>query len=96
MQKNSLSQSMFALSCFGLLAFSPVLMTGCAGKKTENAEKKETAFTMQVLEVNQLSALGTKTPDGQYLVVKTRLKNPGNKSLTLAPTEFVLQNITDK
>jgi hypothetical protein len=96
MKKNSLSQSLFALSCFGLFVFSPVLLTGCAGQKTENAEKKETAFTMQVVHIDQLGALEAKIPDGQYLVVKARLKNQGNKSLILAPTEFVLQNITDK
>ncbi len=96
MKKNYFSQSLFALSCFGLLVISPVLLTGCAGKKTENAEKKQTAFSMEVLQVDQLDALGKRIPDGQYVVVKAHLKNQVNKSLTLASREFVLQNITDK
>ncbi len=97
MQKNSLSQSLFALSCFGLLVFNPVLMSGCAmGKKTEKEGKKESAFIMEVLQVDQLDSLGKKIPDGQYLVVKAHMRNSGNKSLTLTPTDFVLQNITEK
>lgn len=96
MQKNSLSQSIFALSCFGLLVLSPFLLAGCVGKKSSKAEKKESALHMEVLQVDQLESLGKKIPDGQYLVVKTHMRNSGNKNLTLASKDFVLQNITEK
>ena len=33
-------------------------------------------------------------PDGQYLVARVSLKNPGNATIVLEPADFILENIT--
>lgn len=96
MRQSRFSKSLIALSCFGLLLGGSMALSGCLpGKKSENADQKESAVKMEVREVDQLSQMGNKTPDGQYIVARVSLKNTGNKNLTISARNFNLQNITD-
>lgn len=95
MRLSSLFQSLFTLSCFGLLAVGVVSLSGCAANQDAAQEKKEPVLQMQVFQVDQLSRLGDKISDGQYVVAKVGLKNLSNKTITFTPENFKLENITE-
>lgn len=96
MSQSRFSKSLIALSCFGLLLGGSMAMSGCLpGKKSEKADQKESTVKMEVRQLDQLSQMGNKIPDGQYLVARVSLKNTGNKSLNISARDFKLQNITE-
>jgi hypothetical protein len=51
---------------------------------------------MQVVQLDQLTKLGKKTADGQYLVAKMMIKNVSNQPVSLDPSSFALEFIADK
>jgi hypothetical protein len=81
----------------GLLLFS-TLISACGGGDEDAAKKLKAPpqLSVDVLQTDQTLSLGSKTPDGQYLILRTQIKNLGNKPLLLLPADFMLQNITDK
>jgi hypothetical protein len=88
------SRSLLTAGLFGLLLTAS--LSGCTGSSTNApAEKKEATLEMKVLQVDQLSKLGDKVPDGQYLVAKVAMKNMSNESIQANPTDFALENITE-
>ncbi len=91
---NSLSKSILTLSCLGLLLSGAVVLSGCGGSSAQKEAKKEAPLTMSVLQLDQLSKLDEKVPDGQYLVARVALKNNTNATIVIQPTDFALQNIT--
>lgn len=95
MPKRHIFQSILSISCVGLLASSGILLGGCMGSKSKVVEKKEPKIQMEVVQVDQLSALGDKEPDGQFLVARAHLKNLANKSILMQPGDFKLENITE-
>lgn len=97
-KKASIATPLLALSCVGLLALGMVSFTGCGGGESSTSKeegKKESLLKMSVVEVDQLSSLESKVPDGQYLVARVTMKNNSNETIVLDPTSFSLQNITD-
>jgi len=86
-----------SLGCLGILAGSLVTLSGCTGGGTDTQQeaKKEAPLTMAVQQVDQVSKLEDRVPDGQYLVTKLSLKNNTNTNIPLAPDDFSLQNITN-
>jgi hypothetical protein len=96
MRHSTFFKPLFALSCFGLLTVSGIVLSGCAGgNNVAEEEAKEEVVSMAVTQLDQWSRLDDKIPDGQYLVAKVKFKNLSNQTLVMAPSEFALQNITD-
>ena len=75
---------------------SVTALSGCGGGEEKAVEKKDPVLSLDILDVDQRASLGTKMPDGQYLILKTEMKNLSNKEVMIVPSEFELQNITDK
>ncbi len=98
MKQSGFSKSVLALGCLGLMFIGGGLLSGCGGggETTQKEEKKVAPMKMEVLQVDQLSSLGDKTPDGQYLVAKVTMKNMSNKTIDMDFPNFKLENITDK
>lgn len=95
MQKLHFSKSLLAISCVGLLFGISGLMSGCMGGKKAETDKKAPTMHMEVVQVDQLSSMGDKEPDGQFLVTKVTMKNLANTSFVMQPTDFKLENITE-
>lgn len=91
------SGALLTLSCFSLLAVGSIALSGCmgGGSAPSQEQKKEDPVTMQVIQLDELSSLGNKNADGQYLVAKVSIKNQSNQTIVLNPAEFSLQNITE-
>ncbi|HEY9687228.1 MAG TPA: hypothetical protein V6C52_09655 [Coleofasciculaceae cyanobacterium] len=86
-----------ALSCIGLLATGGLMLGGCAGGNTQQAaEQKDETLQMEVAEINQLTSIGDKTADGQFMIARILMKNNGNETVVLNPDDFKLENITEK
>ncbi len=80
--------------CLTLLS-GGLLLSGCGEEAPKEDAQKADAFQMQVSQVDQYTRLADKTADGQFLVIKTDIKNNGNETIVPTPDNFVLQNITD-
>lgn len=92
-----LMTGILALSCIGMLTAGGVMLSGCGGGTTAPKEEaKDTSIQMEVAEINQLTKLGDKAADGQYLITRVLMKNNSNETIILNPTDFMLENITDK
>lgn len=84
------------LGCLGFLVSGLVAFSGCGGgTNTQQEAKKEPSMTINVEQIDQVSSLDDKVPDGQYLVAKVALKNNTNASIVLDPSGFALENITE-
>jgi len=86
--------SFMALSVMAL--GSVTALSGCGGGEEKPVEKKDPILSMDILDLDQRANLGGKIPDGQYLILKTEMKNLSNKEVMVIPSDFQLQNITDK
>jgi hypothetical protein len=93
---SNLIKPVLALSCLGLLTMGMVSFTGCkgGGDSSQDEQKKVAPLTMSVAQIDQVSKLGEKVPDGQYVVARVSLKNNSNATIVLEPANFALQNIT--
>lgn len=82
-------------SSLGLLLVVSLFLSACSGNNAgTSAHKENTTLQIDVVQIDSLAKLGDKVPDGQYMVVKTTIKNLSNQSMTLNPTDFALENIT--
>lgn len=87
---------LLTLACFGFMIFGAASMTGCGQPAEEAAEEKQAPLKMEIVQVDQLSRLADKYPDGQYLVAKAVIQNLSNQTIVVNPEDFALENITDK
>lgn len=91
------SARLIATSCAGLLLMGTVsLLAGCGGGASQETKKEEAPVKMAISQIDQVLHIGDKIADGQYWVIRGSMENTSTKSLVLQPTEFFLQNITDK
>src|SRR4051794_23553596 len=89
-------KSILILSSLGLMLPGVVMLSGCGGPEASQQEvKKDPPVVMSVLQVDQLSRLDDKVPEGQYLVARVSMKNTTNATIVLDPNDFSLQNITE-
>src|SRR5688572_18729347 len=73
-----------------------VVLTGCGGQKEVGKEQEKPKLEMESLQVDQVSHIDIKIPDGQYLIVKVMMRNLELESRVLNPSDFTLRTITDK
>jgi len=84
-----------------LVVFIGLSLSGCSsegGLAMGGGEAKEEApppLEMTVSQVDQMTRLGRKTADGQYVVLRAVFANVSNAAITVTPESLVLQNITD-
>jgi hypothetical protein len=92
------SSQLLTLSCFGLLAAGGVMLTGCGGESggPQEESKKEEPLQMQVAQVDQVTKLGGRSAEGQFLVARMKIKNVSNQPISMDPASFALEFITDK
>ena len=83
--------------CAGMITI--LALTGCGGGSNVAVQKKTDApppIDLHVVKVEEYTHLGSKVPDGQYVVVTFHIKNNSNDTQFLPPANFVIENITDK
>lgn len=94
LNKFGVSAQLLSMSCLGLLLAGSV--SGCSATTNQTqAQQKDETLKMEIVQVDQLSRLGNKTPDGQFIVAKASIKNLSNQTTTMNPPDFMLENITD-
>ncbi len=94
------SRNFLSLGLLGVLLAGGAMSLSACGSGRDDASgdggEDSLAKTMDfsVTQVDEWSKLGEKQPDGQYIVVKAKFGNKGNKTIELDPKDFNLQNIT--
>lgn len=95
--RSGLSGVLSVLGCCGLLSVMTFSLSGCAGAGgPAGQEKQAEPVRMKVTQLDQLRKLGDKTADGQFVVARLAIKNLSRQTIVLNPTDFTLENITDK
>lgn len=78
-----------------LMPLGIMTLSACSGSSEEDQKPKAPVMSMETVQVDQVSKLGNKIPDGQYLVTRVAFKNLDTKSRVLDPSDFALQNETE-
>ena len=82
--------------CLVAVVFLTGLLSGCADPNAAGTQgKEEVPLELKVKRLDQYTKFGGKRADGQYVLAQLSIKNDGVETMTMAPTEFFLQNITD-
>jgi hypothetical protein len=92
---NGLGARTLMLGTLGVLLLGSLSLSACnSTSSTDQAAKKDSGLKMEVTQVDEVSKLGNKVPDGQYMIAKVSILNPTNQDMRLLPTDFALENIT--